>query len=111
MKNCRFIVSLISLSLTVAAQAEEKSISGIVTTRLVQPDGAVAAFVLVDPARPTVAVTASGTDAAALAPRNQVTLSGAPAARQTSPSNPCRSRQRPSRMRPPAPAITCNWPA
>jgi len=67
------------LSLTVAAQAEEKSISGIVTTRLVQPDGAVAAFVLVDPARPTVAVTASGTDAAALAPRNQVTLSGAPA--------------------------------
>lgn len=79
MKNCRFIVSLISLSLTVAAQAQEKSISGIVTTRLVQPDGAVAAFVLVDPARPTVAVTASGTDAAALAPRNQVTLSGAPA--------------------------------
>lgn len=58
--------------------AKSDEISGVVTARLVQPDGATTAFVLVDPAKPTVAVTASGVDAAALDPRNQVKLSGTP---------------------------------
>jgi cytochrome c len=70
-----FALSLFSAALT--AQADD--LAGIVTARLVQPDGATTAFVLADPAKPTVAVTASGADAAALLPRNQVKLSGTPA--------------------------------
>jgi cytochrome c len=76
MKTSPIIISLISLSLTVAAQAQEETISGIITTRIIQPDGRTTAFVLVDPAKPTAAVLASGADAAALVPRNQVTLTG-----------------------------------
>lgn len=79
MKKTIAACSLISFAFAVAAQAQEKSISGIVTTRLVQPDGSTTAFVLVDPARPTEAVAALGADAAALSPRNQVTLAGTPA--------------------------------
>jgi cytochrome c len=56
--------------------ARADDVAGIVTQRLVQPDGKTTAFVLADPAKPTVAVTASGADAAALLPRNQVKLSG-----------------------------------
>jgi len=78
MKKSRIIVSLVSLSLAVAVQAQEKSISGIVTTRFVATDGSTTAFVLVDPAKPTVTVSASGAHASALTPRNQVTLTGAP---------------------------------
>jgi len=78
MKNILFIVSLISLSLVVVAQAQEKSISGIVTTRFVTTDGFTTAFVMVDPTKPTVTVLASGADAMALTPRNQVTLTGVP---------------------------------
>lgn len=59
--------------------AQEKSINGIVAARLIQPDGSTTAFVLTDPAKPTESVTASGADANALVPRNQVTLSGSPA--------------------------------
>ena len=76
MKKSRIILSLISLSLTVAAQAQEKSISGIVTTPFVATDGSTTAFVLVDSAKPTATVSASGADASALTPRNQVTLVG-----------------------------------
>ena len=78
MKKSRIILSLISLSLTVAVQAQEKNISGIVTTRFVATDGSTTAFVLADPAKPTATVSASGAEAAALTPRNQVTLTGAP---------------------------------
>jgi cytochrome c len=78
MNRSRIIISLISLSLTVAAQAQEKSISGIVITRFVATDGSSTAFVLVDPAKPTATVSAAGADATALTPRNQVTLTGAP---------------------------------
>lgn len=71
---------LIALGLVAAAlTAKSEDLLGIATARLVQPDGATIAFVLVDPAKPTVAVTASGADAAALLPRNQVKLSGTPA--------------------------------
>jgi cytochrome c len=75
-KNYMFVFCLAA---TAAAQAQEKSISGIVAARFVQPDGSTSAFVLVDPAKPTETVTASGADADALAPRNQVTLNGSPA--------------------------------
>lgn len=78
MKRSRNFISLVSLSLTLAAQAQEKSISGIVTTRFVATDGSTTAFVLVDPAKPTATVSASGVDGTALTPRNQVTLTGAP---------------------------------
>lgn len=74
-KNLHLVLTLAGLSLTTAAFADD--VAGIVTARLVQPDGQTVAFVLVDPAKPTVAVTTSGADAAALTPRNQVTLSGA----------------------------------
>jgi cytochrome c len=56
-------------------RAEDQSITGIVTTRYVQPNGQTMAFILVDPDKPTVEVTASGADADALVPRNQVMLS------------------------------------
>lgn len=79
MKKSRIIISLISLALSIAAQAQEKTISGIITTRIIQPDGRTTAFVLIDPAKPTEAVVASGADAAALLPRNQVKLTGTPA--------------------------------
>lgn len=79
MKKSRIVIPLISLSLSVAAPAQEKSISGIVTTRLLQADGHTTAFVLEDPAKPTTAVAASGAEAAALQPRNQITLTGTPA--------------------------------
>jgi cytochrome c len=59
--------------------SQAADVAGIVTARIVQPDGKTTAFVLVDPAKPTVAVSASGADAAALLPRNQVKLSGPPA--------------------------------
>ena len=67
------------LASALAAQAQDKSISGIVAARLVQPDGSTTAFVLTDPAKPTEAVTAAGADADALVPRNKITLSGSPA--------------------------------
>jgi len=52
------------------------TISGIVTTRLVQ-DSQTTAYVLIYPESPTVAVRAGGrADAAVLLPRNQITLSG-----------------------------------
>lgn len=57
------------------AQDAAKSISGIVTTRLVTHDKTVA-FILTNPGQPTVPVLASGADATALTPRNQITLSG-----------------------------------
>lgn len=72
-------VSCLILASAIVAHAQETSLNGIVTTRLVQPDGVTTAFLLVDPAKPTVAVTASGADATALLPRNQVTLSATPA--------------------------------
>jgi len=59
------------------AQADD--VAGIVTARQVQPDGQTTAFVLVDPSKPTMAVAATSADAAALAPRNKVTLTGTPA--------------------------------
>jgi cytochrome c len=77
MKKTSFLFALGLFSAALAVQADD--LSGIVTARLVQPDGATTAFVLADPAKPTVAVTASGADAAALLPRNQVKLSGTPA--------------------------------
>ena len=58
------------------AQDAAKSISGIVTTRLVTPDDKLVAFILTNPGQPTVPVLASGADATALVPRNQITLSG-----------------------------------
>jgi cytochrome c len=61
------------------AQNMAKSISGIVTTRLVTPDDRAVVFLLTNPGAPTVPVFASGADAAALVPRNQITLSGAAA--------------------------------
>lgn len=70
-----FALGLFSAVLT----AKSDDIAGVVTARLVQPDGATTAFVLTDPAKPTVAVAATGADAAALLPRNQVKLSGTPA--------------------------------
>jgi len=61
MKKSRIILSLISLSFTVAVQAQEKNISDNVATRLVQPDGSTSAFLLVDAAKPTD--TLNGTNA------------------------------------------------
>lgn len=69
-------LNLILLATALTASAQEKSVSGIVAARIVQPDGATTAFVLTDPAKPTETVTATGADAAALVPRNQITLSG-----------------------------------
>ena len=59
MKKIKNYLLVFSLTVTLAAQAQEKSISGIVAARLVSPDGATTAFVLVDSAKPTVAVTAA----------------------------------------------------
>jgi len=78
MKKLKNYLFGLGLVVTVAAQAQEKSISGIVTARIIQADGQTTAFVLVDAAKPAEAVVASGADAAALAPRNQVSLSGEP---------------------------------
>jgi cytochrome c len=75
--NLHLILTLAGLAIASVALADD--VAGIVTARLVQPDGQTIAFVLVDPAKPTVAVTASGADATALVPRNQVNLSGASA--------------------------------
>ena len=72
----KHLFNLVLLASAFTVSAQEKSISGIVTTRLVQADGQTTAFVLVDPAKPTVAVMATGDDAAALFPRNQVKLTG-----------------------------------
>ena len=58
------------------AQDAAKSISGIVTTRLVTPDDKTVAFILTNPGQPTVPVLASGADETALVPRNQITFSG-----------------------------------
>jgi cytochrome c len=77
MKTTSFLFALGLFSAVLTAKCDD--IAGIVTARLVQPDGATTAFVLANPAKPTVAVTASGADAAALLPRNQVKLSGTPA--------------------------------
>lgn len=77
MKKTSLLFALGLFSAALTAQADD--LAGIVTARLVQPDGATTAFVLADPAKPTVVVTASGADAAALLPRNQVKLSGTPA--------------------------------
>jgi len=79
MKKLKNYLFVLGLAVTAAAWAQEKSISGIVAARLVQPDGSTTAFLLVDPAKPTEAVTAAGADAEALLPRNQITLSGSPA--------------------------------
>lgn len=76
-KNLHLILTLAGFAAVNAALADD--VAGIVTARLVQPDGQTIAFVLVDPAKPTVAVTAAGADATALLPRNQVKLSGTPA--------------------------------
>jgi len=76
MKKSLLLLSLGIFSALQLAKADE--VAGIVTTRLVSPDGATTAFVLVDAAKPTVAVTAAGADAAVLLPRNQVKLSGSP---------------------------------
>ena len=76
MKKSLLLLSLGIFSALQLAKADE--VAGIVTTRLVSPDGATTAFVLVDTAKPTVAVTAAGADAAVLLPRNQVKLSGSP---------------------------------
>lgn len=70
------MITSICLAIALAAQAQDKSISGIVTTRLVQPDGQTVAFVLLKSGEPTLPVLASGADAAALLPRNQITLVG-----------------------------------
>jgi cytochrome c len=78
-QNMKKICLATLLASVLAAQAQEKSISGIVAARLVQPDGSTSAFVLVDPAKPTETVTAAGADADALVPRNEITLSGSPA--------------------------------
>jgi cytochrome c len=75
--NLHLILTLAGFATASVALADD--VAGIVTARLVQPDGQTIAFVLVDPAKPTVAVTASGADATALVPRNQVNLSGASA--------------------------------
>jgi len=77
MKKSFLLLSIGIFSALPLAKADD--LSGIVTTRLVQPDGSTTAFVLEDAAKPTVAVTATGADAAALVPRNQVKLSGSPA--------------------------------
>jgi len=77
MKKSLLLLSLGIFSALQLVRADE--VAGIVTTRLVSPDGATTAFVLVDAAKPTVAVTAAGAEAAALVPRNQVKLSGSPA--------------------------------
>ena len=74
MKKTSFLFALGLFAAVLTAKSDD--LSGIVTARLVQPDGATTAFVLADPAKPTVAVSASGADAAALLPRNQVKLSG-----------------------------------
>jgi len=58
------------------AQDAAKSISGIVTTRIVTPDNQTVAFILITPGEPTVPVLASGPDVTALLPRNQIKLSG-----------------------------------
>jgi cytochrome c551/c552 len=79
MKKLKNYLFVLGLAVTAAAWAPEKSISGIVAARLVQPDGSTTAFLLVDPAKPTEAVTAAGADAEALLPRNQITLSGSSA--------------------------------
>jgi len=73
------ILCSIGLAAALAVQAQDKSVSGIVTARLVQPDGQTTAFVLVNPGEPTLPVQAAGAEAAALLPRNQVTLTGIPA--------------------------------
>jgi len=78
MKKIITVCSLLSFAIATIATAQEKSISGIVTTRFVATDGSTTAFVLVDPAKPTAMVSASGADATALTPRNQVTLTGTP---------------------------------
>jgi cytochrome c len=77
MKKSTVFIALGLLAAVLTAKSDD--ISGVVTARLVQPDGATTAFVLVDPAKPTMAVAATGADAAALLPRNQVKLSGTPA--------------------------------
>ena len=74
MKNPILLIVLGIFSALQLAKADD--IAGIVAARLVQPNGTTTAFVLVDPAKPTVTVTASGADAAALVPRNQVKLTG-----------------------------------
>ena len=78
MKKIKNYLLVFGLTVTLVAQAQEKSISGIVAARLVSPDGATTAFVLVDSAKPTVAVTATSATADTLVPRNQVTLNGSP---------------------------------
>jgi cytochrome c len=78
-QNMKKLLVTTLLASVLGAQAQEKSISGIVAARLVQPDGSTTAFVLVDPAKPTETVTAAGADADALLPRNKITLSGSPA--------------------------------
>lgn len=72
-KILNLAVSIVALTGMTAVAGE---VSGIVTARIVAADGSATAFVLVDPAKPTVAVAASGADATALFPRNQVTLTG-----------------------------------
>jgi cytochrome c551/c552 len=62
-----------------AGPAQETNLTGVVTTRLVRPDGATISFLLVSPGAPNILVTASGADAAALVPRNAVSLIGSPA--------------------------------
>lgn len=78
MKKFIAVFGFVSFAFAMVAGAEENSVSGIVASRLVRANGKVIAFLVSDPARPTVAVIAEGADAAALVPRNQVTLSGTP---------------------------------
>jgi cytochrome c len=72
-KILNLAVSIVALTGMTAMAGE---ISGIVTARLIGADGSATAFVLVDPAKPTVTVAVSGADATALFPRNHVTLTG-----------------------------------
>ena len=77
MKKSLLLLSIGLFAVTRTVLADD--VSGIVTARLVKPDGQTTAFVFVDAAKPNVAVTAVGVDAAALVPRNQIKLSGTPA--------------------------------
>ena len=75
--KCVFALSVALLATgLVRAQDAGKSVTGIVTTRLVLPGDKTIAFVLVQPGQPTQPVLASGADAAALVPRNAITLTG-----------------------------------
>jgi cytochrome c len=74
MKKAYYLLTSVLVAAGLQAMADD--VSGIVTARLVQPDGQTLAFVLTDAAKPTVIVAAAGADATALVPRNQVKLSG-----------------------------------